>query len=517
MFCNRLNGKCWMRKTAAIISIFTVVLTAKAQHLAFPGAEGFGAYASGGRGGDVYHVINLNDSGSGSLREGIITANGPRTIVFDVSGTIALQSILKIDKPNITIAGQTAPGDGICIRDYSVHIKNTHDIIVRCLRIRRGDVQVRASGRPTSSAGLDTVSIDDSHNVIFDRVSLSWSCDEIFGIVRNQNVTIQWCIVSEPLGDPVLHPYGNQHAYSLNDSANTLSIHHCLVVNYVMRGPQFEANDALSDQGYDVHMEAVNNVLFDYKQSGSRYTTGIETNPGSATGIAFRFHLVNNMYIRSPSRTTARDIEAATRWGVTDQLKVYVSGNIGPNRPTDDMDRWALVSLSDGTNIRNSTSGVQAQMSDVPLFVSSVPITTQSAKEAYELVIKHAGYSCKRDEVDLRIINNVVQRNFSNYLHSQEEVGGWPQMNTYNVLIDTDGDGMPNNWELMKGLDPNDPGDINGDDDGDGYTNLEEYLNGLCCHVRGEPDHNGGVHWNDVWTFVATWIVMARWIVWISL
>jgi len=344
-------------------------------------------------------------------------------------------------------------------------------------------VWVRASGRPTSSTGLDTVSIDDSRNVIFDHVSLSWSCDEVFDIVHNQNVTIQWCIISEPLGDSVLHPYRDKHAYGPNNSANTLSIHHCLVANHVMRGPQLEANDALSDQGYDVYMEAVNNVLFDYKQSGSRYTTSIETDPPSAAAIAFRFHFVNNMYIRSPSASTVRDIEATTTWGVTDQLKVYVSGNIAPNRPTDDMDQWALVSLSDGTNIRNAASDVQAQMSDVPLFVPSVPITTQSAKEAYELVIRHAGYNCKRDAVDLRIINNVKQRNFNNYLHSQEEVGGWPTLNTYNVVTDTDRDGMPDTWERMKRLDPNNVSDGNYDRDSDGYTNLEEYLNQLCCLV----------------------------------
>ncbi|HUT31681.1 MAG TPA: hypothetical protein VMX13_17970 [Sedimentisphaerales bacterium] len=477
-----------MKQTVIVLSIVAAALTARADLPAFPGAEGFGAYAAGGRGGDVYHVTNLSDSGPGSLRQGITTASGPRTIVFDLSGTIVLQSILRIDRPNITIAGQTAPGDGICIRDCSINIKNTHDIIVRCLRIRRGDVQVRASGRPTSSDGLDAVSINDSRNVIFDHVSLSWSCDEIFGIVQNQNVTIQWCIISEPLADPLLHPYGHQHAHGLNDSANTLSIHHCLVANYVMRGPQFEANDALSSQGYNVYMEAVDNVLFDYKQSGSRYTTGIQSNPPAAAGIAFRFHFVNNMYIRSPSRTAARDIEAATRWGVTDQLKVYVSGNIGPNRPTDDMNQWALVSLSDGTNIRNAASDVQAQMSDVPLFVSSVPITTQTAQQAYDLVISHAGCSCKRDAVDLRIINNVNQKNFMDYLRSQEQVGGWPALNTYNVLMDTDGDAMPDIWETAHALDPNNPDDRNGDRDRDGYTNLEEYLNELCCPVNRDSD-----------------------------
>ena len=152
------------------------------------------------------------------------------------------------------------------------------------------------------------------------------------------------------------------------------------------------------------------------------------------------------------------------------------------------MDQWALVSLSDGANIRNAASDVQAQMSDVPLFVSSVPITTQTAQQAYELVIRHAGYSCKRDAVYLRIINNVTQRNFMDYLHSQEHVGGGPVLNTSNVLPDADGDAMPDIWEVTNGLDPNNPDDRNGDLDRDGYTNLEQYLNQLCCLLKGDSD-----------------------------
>ena len=377
---------------------------------AFPGAEGFGAKTKGGRGGDVYHVTNLKDSGSGSLREGIESANGPRTIVFEVGGTIKLKKTLVIDNDYITIAGQTAPGDGITIAERSVDIKNARDIIVRFIRIRRGDLDVRAGGRPTSSRGLDTVSIDDSRNIIFDHVSLSWSCDEIFGIVQNENVTIQWSIISEPLGDPPLHPYGDRHAFGLNNSANTLSFHHSLVANYVMRGPQFEANDARNSQGYDVYMEAVNNVLFNYKESGSRYTHGIEDNPSAASNIDFRFHFRSNMYIASEEFWKWKpEIEIETKHSFADRLKVHVAGNIGPHRPDGLGDEWSLV-FTDDSNIRQASSEVQSQMSDAPLFSPDVPITETSAQEAYNQVLAQAGFSTKRDSVDERVIQEVINR-----------------------------------------------------------------------------------------------------------
>jgi len=452
---------------------------------AFPSAEGFGAYATGGRGGDVYHVTNLDDAGTGSLREGIDSASGPRTIVFDVSGTIVLQSRLRIRNPNITIAGQTAPGDGICLRDYSLDIKNTHDIVIRYLRLRRGDVQVRATGtRPTSSAGLDVMSIDDSQDIVIDHCSLSWSCDEIFGIVQNKNVTVQWCIISEPLGDPPLHPYGDRHAYGLNNSANTLSVHHCLVSNYVMRGPQFEANDAVSDQGYDVYMESVNNVLFDYKSSGSRYTTGIEDYPERAVGIDFRFHFLNSTYIRGPN--SAPEIQATPKHGVTDQLRVYVKGNIGPNRVRNDLDEWRLVFVEKGPNILLADSAIKAQMSDEPLFVPPVPITVQGAEAAYEAVLLQAGCSIVRDVVDKRVVGAVIDRRFRDYLRSQDQVGGWPELSSAPAPVDTDRDGMPDSWEQAHGLDSADPTDGNGIG-GNGYTNLEEYLIDLTDVERTPP------------------------------
>jgi hypothetical protein len=337
---------------------------------------------------------------------------------------------------------------------------------------------VRAAGRPAGSAGLDTVSIDDASNVIFDHCSLSWSCDEIFGIVQNENVTVQWCIISEPLGDPLslIHPYGTNHAFGMNCSATTLSVHHNLIAKYVIRGPQFEANDAVAGQGYEVWKEAVNNVLFDYRNSGSRYRTGVEEGAGD---IPFRFHFINNLYLRNPSRTSAQEIEALTNFGVTNSVKIHVSGNIGPSRPNDTMDQWALVKLDSGdTPIRQAAANIQTQMSDVFLFTPPVPVTLHNASNAYKQVISLAGCNQVRDAVDLRVLTDVLQRRYRDFLTSQSEVGGWPALNTYDVPVDTDRDGMPDYWETSLGLNP----DVanNNHTNSDGYTDLEHYLNWRC-------------------------------------
>jgi hypothetical protein len=446
---------------------------------AFPGAEGFGANAKGGRGGDVYHVTTLADGGKGSLRDGITSATGPRTIVFEVGGEIRLKSRLVIDKANLTIAGQTAPGDGITIRDRSVDIAKAKDIVIRFVRMRRGDADILASGKPTGSIGLDTVSIDDSRNVILDHVSLSWSCDELFGVVQNENVTIQWALMAEPLGDPKLHPYGDSHAFGLNLSANTLTLHHSLLANYVMRGPQLEANDATNGQGYHVQMEAVNNVFFDYEHSGSRYTTGIESNPSAASNIDFFFHFRKNLYLYDPAGPQRAEIHAETKHGVAGKVKVHVAGNIGPHRQSDSGSEWSLVWTSNSNAssvITNAASNVKAQMASSPLFSPPVPVTEQSPQAAYDAILARVGLWTKRDAVDQRILQNVINRKWSNYLHSQAEVGGFPPLKTGTPVADVDRDGMDDAWELSMGLDPKDAADRNGDLDKDGYTNLEEYL-----------------------------------------
>ena len=198
--------------------------------LAFPGAEGFGRFAVGGRGGDVYHVTNLDDDGPGSLRYGITNAKSPRTIVFDLSGTIQLKSELRITQSNLTIAGQTAPGDGITLRDRTVSLRNCHDIVVRYIRLRLGD-------KNEKPGGYDTLTTDDIADVILDHVSLSWAIDGTHDLRRGKNVTVQWCILSEALNDSIHEKGPHAMCASYRDLSGPLTLHHNLFTTCRDRHP----------------------------------------------------------------------------------------------------------------------------------------------------------------------------------------------------------------------------------------------------------------------------------------
>jgi hypothetical protein len=399
----------------------------------FDGAEGFGAAARGGTGGPVLEVTTLADDVKnpppGSLRRAI-RQSGPRIIRFAVAGNLRLAGPLTITEPLVTIDGRCTPGDGVCLCDHSLEIKDTHDVVVRYLRIRRGDVstlhrnQAEGLKRPKGSGDLDCVSAFRSSDILFDHVSASWCNDEVFGVVGCRNVTIQWCIISEPLSNPALHPYGDNHAFGLNVSASTLSLHHCLIAHYVMRGPQFEANDVRRGLGFDPQLEAINNVMFDYQRSGSRYTTGIEDHPAEAAGTKFAFQFLDNFYIGSDRQP---EIEGVIKHGVISPLRVYVSGNLGPHRTEPDQDEWRVL-FADKTPMRSAERAVQAQVSASLLFSAPIPITRQPAREAYETVLKQAGCSHRPDAVDRRIIDDVRQRRTGRILHSQSEVGGWPEL-----------------------------------------------------------------------------------------
>jgi hypothetical protein len=401
---------------------------------AFAGAEGFGAVARGGAGGHILEVTRLDDDPDnpreGSLRWAV-EQPGPRIVHFAISGNIRLKAPLTVREPFLTIDGSTAPGEGVCICDHSFNVRKSHDVIVRYVRFRRGDVTVLQRNkdeglrRPRGSADLDCVSLDDSQNILFDHVSLSWCCDEIFGIVRCQNVTVQWCLMAEPLSNPAIHPYGDNHAFGMNTSASTLSIHHNLIAHYVMRGPQFEANDVRRElTDYNPQAEAVNNVLFDYTHSGSRYTAGIEDHPEEAEGKTFSFQFINNMYLADPP---SPEILGTVKHGVIEPLRVYVSGNIGPHRKSDSQDQWDAL-FAERTPMRQADAAMQAQVAGAMLFTAPIAVTTHPAAEAYELVLQQAGCSHRRDSFDRRIIENVRQRRFGRIVRSQDDVGGWPEL-----------------------------------------------------------------------------------------
>jgi len=405
--------------------------------VAFEGAEGFGARTRGGAGGRVLVVDSLDDDPAaprpGTFRWAVQQA-GPRIVQFNISGNLRLEDELIVQEPFLTIDGSTAPRGGVCLCDHSFVCRETHDVIVRHLRFRLGDVavlkRVEASGqdRVKGSGDLDCVSLYDSRNLIFDHCSLSWCCDELICAVRCENVTVQWCLLSEPLANPRIHPYGDRHAFGLNLSASTLTMHHCLLAHYVMRGPQFEANDVRRGQKYDVRMEAVNNVLFDYERTGSRYTAGIENRPQEAAGVRFEFQYVNNMYITAGSKRP--EIQGTPKHGLSDQVKVFVSGNLGPHRKSDSEDELAVLFIEPRIPIASAAPELRAQVSTRPLFQPDVPVTLDDARTALSKVLDEAGAGPVRDAVDRRIVENVRSGKMTGVVVSQQDVGGWPDLTT---------------------------------------------------------------------------------------
>lgn len=410
-----------MRPPLTLMTLISLTLSAFAEpESAFEGASGFGAYAQGGRGGKVIEVTRLDDDlrdpQPGSLRHALLE-KGARIVKFRVAETIVLQDAVMVREPFLTIDGQDAPGMGVCIRGGSLEFKDTHDIIVRYIRVRLGDEttlrKVRSQGlkRPKGSGALDCIELKNCQNAIFDHVSASWSCDELFSVVHCRNVTVQWCLLAEPLSNPELHPYGDNHAFCFNSSADTLSVHHCLFARYVMRGPQFEANDMRQGDDYAVQMEAVNNVMFDYQRSGSRYTTGIEDHRDEATPKGYAFQFINNLYLGSPGRPA---IEAVMKHEVHDGVRAYVS------------DR-SLVKFSDTRGRENSIPAAGRQLQPEPVFPSKCP-PASTPEQALADVLAQAGCSHARDAVDQRVITAVKERKFQPVLKSQTEVGGWPEL-----------------------------------------------------------------------------------------
>ncbi len=440
---------------------------------AFPGAEGYGAITRGGRGGKVILVTNLNDSGPGSLREAVET-EGPRIVVFTVSGTITLKSRLRISNPYITIAGQTAPGDGICIKKYQLSI-NASEVIIRYIRVRLGD---------ETDNDADAIGGRYQKNIILDHVSASWSIDETVSIYYCENVTIQWCLISESLYNAG-HAKGT-HGFGGIWGSNRSTYHHNLLAHHSSRNPRFA-----SGCGYN---DFRNNVIYNW---GYNSVYGGEKQ--HADDEKFNFTVVNmvaNYFKPGP----------ATRPGVVTHRIVNPS-----SRGSDDgFGKWFVernfVYGNQVVSGKNWVAGIQPEgrspYGPHPLRLyepfDAVSINQQTAEEAYHAVLERVGASLpKRDSVDARIVDE-TRNGYATYegetykkkarvpdkskkcgiIDSQEDVGGWPELKSLPAPLDSDNDGMPDAWEKQYGLNPNDASDTSKDKDNDGYTNIEEYLNG---------------------------------------
>jgi pectate lyase len=453
-----------MRLSKMLVAAFAVLaalgvaraLSADARtQIAFPGAEGFGRFARGGRGGDVYHVKNLNDDGLGSLRHAIRSATGPRTIVFDVSGTIELKKPLVVNKSFLTIAGQTTPGDGICLKDWTFEIKKASHIIVRYIRVRLGD-QNKPPGDP------DAITTNDVNHVIFDHITSSWGIDSNHDLRRGGHFTLQWSIYSEALNHSI-HTKGS-HAMlsSFRDLTGNISIHHNLFASSRDRHPTL-ASGAKTRPG--VIVDYRNNVV--YNLSGA-------TNLGDA-----HINFINNDYRPGPN-TPKDNHPLATKIGTEDQLKAFLNGNLFEGNVGFTKDNYSAITFDrwkSGGYFRTSLDRIRIERE---FDVDGALPKTQPAAEAFESVLRSAGASLRRDSADERLVKGVRDRTHR-LIDSENNVGGWPTLKSTPPPLDTDGDGMPDDWERSHGLNPNDPSDGNQDRDGDGYTNLEEYLNSLCA------------------------------------
>jgi pectate lyase len=420
---------------------------------AFPQAEGFGAYALGGRGGKVIFVDNLNDNGPGSLRAAV-EDSVPRIVIFRVSGTIELESHLMIRHPFVTIAGQTAPGDGICLKNFPMKVHRTHDVIVRGIRVRPG-VELLGEGGST-----DGLAIEWSRNVILDHCTASWSTDEILNTNnKNFDITVQWCIFSESLNNSV---QGREHGYAATLGGTRTSFHHNLLAHNKGRNPSIGGGDRERRSELDIS----NNVVYNWISrvcDGKPHAVNFVSNyyrPGPATPL-------NN-------RKVAAEIQDSERYGFSSQW--YIQDNFVEAFPELTANNW-----SGAVRFR---SGCSMEKNRVFTPFENANYRTRDATLAYLEVLDHAGVTVpRRDRVDKRVIHDVRtgSATFGNGIIDQvEQVGGWPELLTYDVPSDTDEDGMPDEWEAKEGLDISDPTDRFGIKQGEVYDNLERYLNELA-------------------------------------
>ncbi len=479
-------------------------LSAAGDLAAFPGAEGGGMYATGARGAasdpEIYHVTKLTDDGSeGTFRDAVSKDN--RIIVFDVAGNIELDSGLTIQSSNLTILGQTAPGDGITIKDAPVIFNQSSNVIMRYMRFRMGT--------ENANSDSDTLSARRGENLIFDHCSMSWSVDECASFYQNRNFTLQWCIITEPLNRSI-HDEGDgiqSHGYCGIWGGINASFHHNLLANAKGRFPRIGSSETTSivdgTEDTDSLIDIRNNVFYNWKETGAY---------GGENGT--RVNLVSNYYKEGPASIEKNlnqfyEISAGNEAGVDNWgTDLALSGNFYEAADIRNDDEAALINSINADNTADGAVDTSdADVFDVSLYdpsepsnaegahtqyINDYPVTTQDYQSAYSDVLMYAGASKVRDSVDARAVSTTENGNSSagpdgdGLIDSPDEVGGWPTL-TGTKETDTDNDGIPDTWEDENGLDKNDASDALELAES-GYLNIEEYANDIIA--TGSEDVN---------------------------
>ena len=495
-----------MNLKALYISIITTIALSAAAPAAervertpsFPGAEGWGRYVTGGRGGKVDHVTTLNDNGKGSLRAAV-EASGPRIVVFDVSGTIHLHSDLAIRNGNITIAGQTAPGDGICIADFPLTI-NSSNVVLRYLRLRPGNKS------SDNLDGLDALSCNDTHHIMVDHCSLSWSTDECCSVYGNTFSTVQWCLISQSLR------YGGHsketHGYGGMMGGEGASYHHNMLVHHDSRCPRLGERPATGPRDTT---DFRCNVMYNWSGLGCYGAENMNVN------------ILNNYYKPGPA-TRIRDTNIRRRIcgvGVNEQednpmyhvwATIYVDGNVNPDHADVTRDNWNYgIWMQIDSKYRNNASQYNLDKNRMRLTepVKYYYVTTHSAEDTYNRVLEYAGASLSRDSHDELMVSDtrlgvatytgkgegdapgiIDSPDDNRPVDAPDNWSAWPTLLSQTAPVDTDGDGMPDEWELANGLDPTDAADGNLLDE-EGYTMVEVYINSLVDHITEAQNESG--------------------------
>jgi pectate lyase len=415
----------------------------------FPGAEGFGSRTPAGRGGQVIEVTSLADSGPGTLRAAV-NQPGPRIIVFRSGGTIELKSQLNVPHPFVTIAGQTAPGDGILLKNYGLVIQ-THDVLVQHLRIRPGN---EGKINPEDN---DAVQVNGGSNVVVDHISASWGEDEVVQTWdMAHDVTFSWCLISEAL-DKSRHPKGRHGGGVIfGEGSDRISLHHCLLAHLDFRNPLVINSGAV---------DIVENVIYNWGRTGGEVHDD--------AGFSAQLNVIGNHYLKGPSSTAPEFVIHKGEKPASTYPKIFALDNWGPRRPSSGTDEFALFSLGFG-NTR-----LPAELRAAKPFESR-PVTRLQGGKLVDAVVAGAGAILpRRDPIDLRVVES-LRNQAGGMINSPSEVGGFPNLKNGAAPTDSDHDGMPDDWEKKMGLNPQDGKDAAADRNGDGYTNVEEYLHALA-------------------------------------